>query len=519
MTNWILCSCLILATESEPGLPAAEVAAQVDALLARQLAAEGVTPTPCSDDAEFLRRVSLDLIGRIPTEAEARTFLDDPSPDKRLALIEQLLHDPEHGYHFANTWRALLIPEADTDRQVRYFQAGFEAWLRERRTSRDGFDDIVRDLLAVPIASPDQPPQFVLTDLRAPNAIAYIASKDADAAKIAANSVRLFLGIRLECAQCHDHPFDHWTREQFWNQAAFFAGLQRRGRGAFSPLTEAAGRRTIMPMESTESVPAAFLVGDADVPSESPPRTAFAEWLTSADNPCFARAVANRLWGQMLGTGIVDPVDDIHAANPPSHPEILSLLEQSFVDSGFDLDFLFRTICLTEAYQRTSATAGGSAADARTFAQMPVKALSGEQFFDSLLIALGNETPADRARPGREDDPVRRRYLDQFASQGVFRDPETSVLQTLTLMNGPLLSDGTAPESGPRLQQLLGDASLNTAVRIESLYLASLSRRPDPDEQVRLVEYVDSGEPAESPRRLGDVLWMVVNSAEFRWNH
>lgn len=490
-------------------------AAAIDGELERRFAAEGIVPAPRAGDAEFLRRVSLDLIGRIPAPAEIRSFLSDPDPGKREALIARLLDDAEHAQHFARVWRSLLLPEAATDRQVRYLQPGLEAWLREHRDRDSGFDVITRELLAVPVASAGQPPQMVLTDLRAPNPLAYIASKEADPAKLAAATARLFLGIRLECAQCHDHPFDRWTHADFWSQAAFFAGLQRKGSGPFAPLLERPNVSSITPMESQVPVSAAFLTASGPVVKAPSPRVQLAEWMTSAENRQFAQALANRLWGQLFGVGLVDPVDDFHDQNPPSHPEILDLLAEECIASGFDLDHLYATLCLTRAYQRTSRQTDASQAE-RTFSRMAVKAQSGDQFFDSLAQAVGYASPG--AEIDRDEDPVRRTFLDLFADQDSSGAPETSVATALALMNGAVTADASTPGRSPRLAALTGDSTLDTPSRIEALLLLTVSRPPDAEELSALVSHVgpeDEGYAA----RLGDVFWMLLNSTEFRWNH
>jgi len=497
-----------------------EVARAIDAQLGARLKADGIAPAPLADDAEFYRRLSLDLIGRIPTEDEARAFLDAPSPRKREAAIDRMLASAEHTEHFANVWRALLIPEAETDRQIRYFLPGFEAWLRKRREENAGFDRIVRELLTVPITGTEKQPQLVLTDLRAPNPIAFIAAKEADPGKLAATATRLFLGIRLECAQCHNHPFDRWTQEQFWNQAAFFAGVQRKGRGPFAPVLEKPETRTIALMsDASKTVPAVFLDGrDPQLREEDRPRPQLARWMTARENPYFAQATVNRVWGQLVGRGFVDPVDDFHESNPASHPELLAFLADDFNRSGFDLTRLYRVLCRTDAYQRTSRQTEASQSDPQAFARMSVKPMSGEQFYDSLAQAVRLEQRPPSKIMTRNEDPVRRRFLDTFGPQGDQRDPDTSVIQALTLMNGPLIGQATGGES--RLLSALKTAHGDDRERIvESLYLAALSRRPTEEEKVRIGRHLDGGPAEERDRRLGDVLWTLLNSAEFRWNH
>lgn len=495
----------------------AELSRIIDAHLETKLVAAGIEPAPLVDDATFLRRVSLDVIGRLPMPEEVTAFVDDPAPDKRATLVDRLLQSPEHADHFARTWRALLVAESDTDRQIAYFVPGFEAWLRERRQQRAGFDVMVRELLTVPITGTKERPQLVLTDLKAANPIAFIACKNASAADIAATTMRLFLGVRLECAQCHNHPFDDWTQEQFWNQAAFFAGIERQGRGAFAPILEDRTRTSLMVDNSTRVAAARFLDGrDPELSRDESPRVALADWITAPDNQQFAMAISNRIWGELIGVGIVDPVDDMHAGNPPSHPELLQALAIAFRESRFDLDLLYRAICLSDVYQRTSAV-GDRAADPHLFVSRVLKPMTGEQFYDSLAQAIELDRP--RGRMQQRDDATRRRIVDLFAAHGNLRDPETSVVQALNLMNGPLVGRAVDAERSPVLQDLLAQPDLSDADRIEQLFLRTCSRRPTTQEREELTSYVASGGDAERARRLGDLFWSLLNSAEFRWNY
>lgn len=500
------------------------LARRIDEQLTKRFEAESIVAAPRADDAEFFRRLNLDLIGRIPTADEARVFLDDSAADKRAAAIDHLLASTEHHEHFANVWRALLLPEAETDAQIRYFLPGFEAWLQRRRRENAGFDVIVRDLVTVPITGTEKRPQMVLTDLRAPNPIAFIAAKEADPGKLAATATRLFLGVRLECAQCHNHPFDKWTQEQFWNQAAFFAGVQRKGRGPFAPVLEKAETRTIaLATDATKTVPVLYLDGgDPAIAEQERPRDKLAKWMTARENPFFARATVNRVWGQLLGRGIVDPVDDFHDGNPPSHPELLDLLAAEFTASDYNLTDLYRAICLSDAYGRTSRQTDPSQKSPQSFSRMCVKPMSGEQFYDSLAQAVRLEQRAPSKVMTRNEDPVRRRFLDLFGSQGDQRDPETSVVQALTLMNGPLVGQATG-EKSRLLDALVQQHPPSEADRrgpiVDGLYLATVSRLPTADERSKIETYLAASAADEERQRLGDVLWALLNGAEFRWNH
>jgi hypothetical protein len=520
MHAWLLAVALLGASPSPSGVAPRELARSIDRRIDERLAAEHVPPAARSDDAEFLRRLSLDLIGRIPTAAEVRTFLADSRTDKRGRMIDRLLADRQHAQHFARTWRALLLPEAEIDPRIAYFQPGFEAWLAERRQANSGFDSIVREMLTVPIARPDQSPQFVLRDLRRPNPIAFLAVKQTEPAKIATSCVRIFLGVRMECAQCHDHPFDHWTQRQFWSQAAFFAGIERRGRGAFAPMVEAADRQSIRMGETDKLVPAALLDGTkTSADKQVAPRIKLAGWITNPRNAYFSRTAVNRVWAQLMGRGLVDPVDDFRESNPPSHPELLAELSADFAKSGFDLTRLYRALCLTETYQRTSGWTEKEPARPELFASMSVKSMSGEQFYESLVQAIGKPPSEESGSVEGEQETLKREVIRQFAADEEAGYPKTSVSQALALMNGHLVSDALAPDSGTRLKQTLDRYPGAVDRQVDELYLSTLSRFPSADEKRMMVERCRTTKPGEEARRLADVMWVLLNAAEFRWNH
>lgn len=496
------------------------LAARIDHHLAARWKTDNIQPAPIADDAEFLRRVYLDLTGWIPLPSDVYEFLADKDPQKRRKVVDQLLDSPRHATHFSNVWRTLMIPEAAANAEARVFQIGFEAWLFGKLRSKAPFDRVVYELLALPIASEQQAPESVLRHPEKPNPLAFFAVKDASPANLAATTTRLFLGIQIECAQCHDHPFASWSREQFWNQAAFFAGIERQGDGIFAPLSEKVERREIAIAESKKIAKALFL--DQKEPewnNQVSSRVALASWITSADNPYFARATANRLWGQLMARGIVEPVDDFNDANKPSHPELLDELAQAFVASGFDVRFILRAICASAAYQRTSTRTHASQDEPRVFARMAVKGLSGEQFFDSLALATGyREAPNDRGF-GRERTTVRTLFLEQFAPRGKLSDPETSILQALTLMNGKFINEATTLAKSPTLTAICEMPRATTAQRIESLYVMTLGRKPTVEEREKILSYTLREGSAKENRRLSDVFWMLLNSAEFRLNH
>lgn len=263
-----------------------DLASRIDRRLETRWKTDKVQPAPLADDAEFLRRAFLDVTGRIPRPADVHEFLADTSAGKRRKLIDRLLDDPRCAIHFANVWRAELAPEIVSDPEAQVFKAGFEAWLRQRLRAGVGYDQLVRELLTVPLAAARSEAEPVLRDPERPNPLAFFAVKEARPENLAAAVTRSFLGLRLECAQCHDHPFAPWKQEQFWAQAAFFAGIERQGVGIFAPLTEAPERRELTPPGRQTPQPAGFLDGKRPQwQAGRSPRLVLAEWITAPDNP------------------------------------------------------------------------------------------------------------------------------------------------------------------------------------------------------------------------------------------
>jgi hypothetical protein len=487
----------------------------VDAVLAARWAQAGVRPAPVADDGEFLRRVSFDLIGKIPTAAEARDFLDDPNPDKRRALAERLLDSPAYTTHATEVWRRLLLPEADTDDMARPFAGNFEAWLRRKVIEEAGYDRIVREILTAKLDDRNRNADLADGLVRldpTPSPAAYYLAKGRQPENLAAGTARVFLGIRLECAQCHNHPFAQWKREQFWSLAAFFAEvprespdgavMMRRDRTA-PPLRE-------LTIPGTKKVVTASHL-DGSTPAWRPragTREILAEWITAPDNPYFARAVVNRVWARFFGVGLID-VDDIEADAGSELSGLLDELAGQFRAHGYNLKFLIRVLTATRAYNLSSA-ANPPESTAPLFASMPVRGLTPGQLFDSLTRATG-AGPAD----------ARARFLELFAnSQERPVEAETTIVQALTMMNGSYIDGATNPETGRVLGAIVKAPFLDAPGRIETLYLATLTRRPTPGERAVLVPFVEKRKTDdEQSKALADIFWAILNGPEFHLNH
>jgi len=524
-------------TSAEPTKPAAEtaapqvddsadvlrLAAKIDEAVSRRWKADKAVAAPGVDDAAFMRRVSLDIAGRIPPVADLHEFLDDTAPDKRHKLVERLLESPAYVTHFAKVWRSVMLPEADSNLEIRFLVPGFEAWLRKQLTSNTGFDALVREILTVPVdprlaTNPFQPQTDVTP-------VGFYQAKQLKPENLAAGTARMFLGVRIECAQCHDHPFDDWKREQFWGYAAFFAGVERdQGgeKGAVDAIREMFGGRELMIPGTEKKVAPTYLDGaQPKLKFRDSPRSILADWMISGNNSYFARATVNRLWGHFFGVGIVNPVDDFTAANPPSHPELLDLLASEFAAHHFDLKFVIRAITASRTYQLTSRQTDKSQENPRLFARMALKGLSAEQIFDSIAQATGFHEPfANRGPQGMMNATPREEFVRMFEnSSDSTIEQQTTILQALSMMNGQFVTEATGLEKSATLAAVAEFPLMSTADRIEALYLAALSRPPRTDERERLVKYVDAGGPAQDPKKaLSDVFWALLNSSEFLFN-
>ncbi|QJW93736.1 DUF1549 domain-containing protein [Frigoriglobus tundricola] len=481
----------------------AALAARIDRHLAAAWAEARITPAESSDDAAFLRRATLDLTGRVPSVAEVNAFLGDTRRDKRARLIERLTGTAASARHLAVVWRKTWLPQTET---LAAMADGTDEWLAVQLRQNAPYDRIVRDLLVAPAARPGSGP---------PVPRAFLALNEGKPDNLAASAARAFLGVNLDCAQCHDHPFARWTRDQFWQTAAFFARPTPAGGGKPARLE--------VKVLNTDRAVGPRLLTDAPVSwpetlEEDTGRRVFAGWLTAADNPYFARNAVNRLWAQFFGTGLVEPLDDLSGENPASVPPLLDDLTRAFVSSGYDLALLTRAIVLSRAYQLSSlAPAGAGASGPRLFSRAAVRGLTGEQLYDSLRVAAGFAP----LRPDL-DPPAVLGERSRFAAQFYVERPgsaQRSILQSLSLMNGGTTAALTDPQAAPTLAGVAGAPFLDTAGQVDALFLAALGRTPTASESAAFVKYAEAAEPKDRPKRLADIFWALLNSAEFSTNH
>lgn len=506
----ILSSAHAWAEEGAPPSPD-EMAARIDQVLEKRMREAGVQAADAATDAEFLRRASLDLNGVIPSGSEVSAFLADPSAEKRAAVIDRLVANPRYGTHLAQVWSKMLLPaDAQSERPAEV--AGFTAWLRRRFAENIRYDVVVADLLTTTGNSN-----------RGGAALFYTAA-GLKPEELAASTSRILLGVQIHCAQCHNHPFDHWRQEDFWSFAAFFARVQQAP-GVQPPdvqLVDAVSGEVTLP--GTSQVVSPKYLG-ADPPSEDADvnrRRQLAIWLVSQDNPYFSRVAVNRVWALLFGRGLVHPVDDFGKHNPASHPQLLDELAEYFVASRYDLKAVFRSIGRTQAYQRSSAwSSEGPPPPPELFARIQVKTLTPDQLYDCVIRATRIGDMAVAPVPGQPPmlDP-RAQFVARF-TMGTTEatDFVAGIPQIMALMNGALTTEAADPERGGLLQAL--DAPVfDDNERVQALFLSVLSREPTAEEKERLVKYVAQGGAAEDRRKaLGDLLWAMLNSPEFILNH
>jgi hypothetical protein len=497
------------------------VASRIDQFIDARLTSAHVKAAVSANDAAFFRRVNLDLAGKIPNLLDIRDFLDDDRADKRWIWTEQLIESEHFVKHFANVLRAQMI-SGNINQQAQIMLPSFEGWLRQHLQNNTPYDRIVYDLLTTqPTFQPGLPNAGP-----GASASAFYFANENKAENLAGMTARVFLGVKLECAQCHAHPFAKWTRNQFWEYAVFFGGIQQVGPrppGSAAPVIR---QPREMKIPGTDKmVKARFLNGvEPTWRTGVNNQKTLADWVIAADNPYFARAAVDHVWSYFFGVSLLEPVTEPTDDSPPAHPELLDELTRQFVAHRYDLKFLVRAIVHSQAYQRASSdgSASENKDDIYLYARMPIRGLTPEQLFDS--VAEATDFKEDPPPPNQQFQPfrqntIRSQFLAKFADQDKRLDSQTSILQALFLMNGNFLAERTRPDKNKSLATI-ATAPRTTAQRIETLYLMVLGRQPRPEETVRLIRYIDGGGPTRDARQaLGDVYWALLNSGEFMLNH
>jgi hypothetical protein len=501
----------------------------IDEQVFRKLRLLRMNPSALCDDATFLRRAWLDLLGLVPDAETARAFVADAAPDKRAKLIESLLVRPEFADFWALKWADLLKIE---QRQLDYDgMKVFHGWIRESIAQNKPLDQFARELIAARGSTLKNPP-------------ANWWRANRDPVTRAENTARVFLGTQLNCAQCHNHPFERWTQDDYYNWADLFARIdyklsdqkgsdkndQHEFKGDQTVLIKASG--SVLNARTNEPAKPRFLGGETPKTSkERDELLALADWLPHTS--MFARMQANRVWFHLLGRGIVDPVDDFRATNPPSHPELLEALARDFVAHGYDLRQLIRTIMASRTYQLAAEPNATNGDDETNFSRGLVRRLSAEQMLDSLSAVLATPLPLEDVPKGTRLAQLaegRKHYrplttdVDRFAASfgkpprliasECERSNDTAIPQAFQLISGPLIQKLLTRKDNA-LDKLLGSGSDETT--IEDLFWTTLSRPPAEAERGRCTTYLASSK--DRRRAAEDLAWALLNSKEFVFRH
>ena len=506
----IFCSqTMILASESADPV---KVAILIDKRISSGWERAGIHPAKGIDDETFLRRVYLDLVGRIPTVSEARYFLSQKSSNKRGELVNQLMVTGSHNRHLATLLRRNWLPQVDTP-EFSGLSDDFERWIVFRLQEKTPYNHMVLEILKSTVGF-GQDAKAVRGELVTP--IGFLKASESKPENLAANASRAFLGVNLDCAQCHDHPFARWTRDQFWQTAAFFAkpGINDSIK-SYQPII-------LIPNTQKKVGPRLLDNSAAFFPKEFKEETGpflLADWITSRNNPYFAKNAVNRIWAHIFGTGLVEPLDDLSGESGSSGDlaDLLGQLADVFVSTGYDLDFMIKAFVLSRTYQ-LSTVAEGSPHEPKLIGRMPVRGLSGEQLYDSLRTASG--LPLERDDTGRGLGlESRKKFASQFRIDSNV-NAQRSITQALALMNGSTSSELSNPNKNPMLSGLIESPFIDSKGKIETLFLAVLARMPSHDQSKMFTDYLE-GELFKNNyhKALGDIFWVLINSTEFNTNH
>ncbi|EMI20106.1 secreted protein containing DUF1549 [Rhodopirellula maiorica SM1] len=499
----------------------------IDELVYEKLQTLGIEPSPPVDDHVFLRRVSLDLIGRLPTVEEARAFLDgsesETPAERRAKLVDQLLERPEFADHWAVFWADLLRPNP--------YRVGIKAvmnydnWIRQQFRDEVPYDTFVRQLVTAKGSTWQNGAATLYRDRRSPDEVATMVSQ-------------LFLGIRLDCAKCHHHPFERWSQQDFYQFAAYFAKVGRKGTGLSPPIS---GGEEVVYTSSKGSV-SHPLTGETMTPtplfeitdlenieakqasSGEPidPREQLAQWMTSTDNDFFAKVHVNRTWGILMGRGLVEPVDDLRTTNPATNPTLLAELAKEFQQSGYDFKQLLKTITLSQVYLHGSDPTPSNVSDRLNYSRHYRRRLRAEVLADAVadvtqttesFQAMPPDSRANQVWTTRVDSI----FLDTFGRPNENQDPpcertpDSTVTQALHLMNSQQLDKRIRSDSG-RVASLAASEKSPEQI-VDELYLATFTRYPTTEERVYAVDLITAATDRRSV--IEDLMWAMLNAPEF----
>ena len=501
----------------------------VDRHVFQNLKELGIPPSSVIDDATFLRRVTLDIGGRLPTIKETESFLADQSSEKRNLLIDRLLNSPDYADYFANKWTSVLKNRRDAKSDITSNFA-FHAWIRDSLLENKSYDQLVAELLAATgtvIANP---------------AVAWYKRVKEPKAQME-DVAQLFMGVRMQCAQCHHHPFERWSQDDYYGLTAFFSQVGRKPTSTPGEdlIYHKRGLAVAKNIKSGKSIsPSALGDSVGEIPQDEDPRLRLVRWLANPENPFFAKAVVNRYWKHFFKRGLIEPEDDIRDTNPPTNPELLAALETHFIDSGYDLKELVRVMTQSAAYQLSSQPNEHNLADRQNYSRFYPRRMQAEVMLDSIDQFTGAKTSFANLPTGTRAVALPdNSYNSASPFLKVFGRPEStsvcecervqsaSLAQSLHLMNARDMKAKIRTGGGRAVA--LSKSTLPSDNAVIELYKAAFSRAPSEKEMKIAMAYLKEsrmgkdGKPisqaSAKKQNIEDLVWALINTKEFLFNH
>lgn len=504
-----------------PSLPPAK--SFIDEAVFGKLKVLGIPPSPVADDATFLRRVSIDVTGTLPTEEQVRAFLADTDPAKRDKLIDRLLDSADYADYFANKWNMVLRNKnrAPDDASATY---GFYQWIWSNLYENKPYDQIVREVLTASGDSATNP------------AVVWFREVDENNEQVE-DTAQLFLGLRIQCARCHHHPFEKWSQNDYYGFSAFFSRVGKKN--LFEPgMTKASRDKRVFhndgvaqatnPRNGQAMKPAGLGSAPLEIAPERDPRHLLADWMADKNNPFFAKSLVNRYWKHFFDRGIVEPEDDMRETNPPSNPELINKLAQGFIDSGFNLKWLVKTITSSSTYQLSSLPNDYNLKDKQNFSRYYPKRLTAEVLYDGFHRVTNTSQNFGSLPPGTKavqlpDATIGPYFLKVFGQPQADtaceceRSQEANLAQSLHLLNSSEVQDKIANGSG-RATLMANDKARPHEEKVKELYRWVYSRDPNADEMKIALAHLAKHE-ANPKIAYEDILWALINTKEFLFNH
>lgn len=490
----------------------------IDELVYKQLEKLGLPVSATCDDATFLRRLSIDVAGRLPTQLEAEEFLADSDPNKREKLVDRMLASADYADYFANKWSAILRNKRAANNADKAPTYAFHAWIRDSLNDNKPYDQFVREILA----STGEP-------VKNPPVAWYREVKDASAQL--EDTAQLFLGMRIQCARCHHHPFEKWSQEDYYGFSAFFSRVGRKNarnaaQGTQYIYHQRGTAQSTNPKTGKPVPPTGLGSEPLTLAADEDPRQALVDWMAASDNPFFAKALVNRYWKHFFSRGLVDPEDDMRVTNPASNPELLQALAQHFIESKFDMKELVRTICTSQVYQFSAEPNDYNQNDKQNFSRYFPKRLNAEVLLDAVDQLTQSQTrfagvPQGTRAVSLPDNAFSSYFLTVFGRPEAAsaceceRSSEANLAQSLHLLNS---SEIQGKVSSGRASQLAGDKERTHEEKIRELYLTAFSREPSAEEVAIAVGHIAKNE-TNAKAAYEDIIWALINTKEFLFNH